>query len=115
MIGSNWPPPLHAHSGFAAPNVAPPSELIESEIHGVGQFPGQGFEVPYRVVSTYTYGECGSAAMAGSQSSATGSIGVSPTQPRVAGAAAPVRYARRPDCPTVPARGAAAHASTRSW
>jgi len=25
MIGSNWPPPLQAHSGFDAPHVAPPS------------------------------------------------------------------------------------------
>ena len=32
MIGSNWPEPLHAHSGFAAPHVAPPSRADRSEI-----------------------------------------------------------------------------------
>ena len=46
MIGSNCPEPLHAHSGFAAPNVAPPSLLTRSEMWGVGQLPLQGFSTP---------------------------------------------------------------------
>ena len=45
MIGSNWPEPLHAHSGLPAPHVAPPSALMVSEMNGVGQLPGHGLSV----------------------------------------------------------------------
>ena len=46
MIGSNWPPPLHAHSGFDGPNVAPPSLLMRRAVYGVGQLPGHGLPPP---------------------------------------------------------------------
>ena len=39
MIGSNWPEPLHAHSGFVAAQLTPPSALIASAMYGVGQLP----------------------------------------------------------------------------
>jgi hypothetical protein len=41
MIGSNWPDPLHAQSGLDV-HVAPPFELIWSEMYGDGQFPLHG-------------------------------------------------------------------------
>ena len=43
MIGSNWPEPLQAQSGFGSDQVAPPSALISSAIQGEGQLPGHGF------------------------------------------------------------------------
>jgi hypothetical protein len=46
MIGSNWPPPLQAHNGAPADQVAPPSALISMAMCGVGQLPGHGLSVP---------------------------------------------------------------------
>ena len=42
MIGSNWPDPLHAHSGFGAPHDTPPFWLIVSAMYGDGQLPEHG-------------------------------------------------------------------------
>ena len=42
MIGSNWPEPLQAHRGLSVAHVAPPSELIRSEMYGDGQLPPHG-------------------------------------------------------------------------
>src|SRR6476659_8958741 len=81
MIGSNCPLPLQAQSGTWAPHVAPPSFEIESAIHGSGPLPLQGLPTPYRVVTTWTYGALGSAATAGSQSSALLLTTYSPAQP----------------------------------
>jgi hypothetical protein len=43
MIGSNWPEPLHAQSGFAGANEAPPLELTSNAMYGLGQLPEHGF------------------------------------------------------------------------
>src|SRR5690242_18453748 len=85
MIGSNWPEPLHAHSGTALLQVAPLSVLRSMAMYGVGQLPGHGFVAAYRVSIMYTKPPFGSAASAGSQSSAVASTSFSPAQP-VAGA-----------------------------
>ena len=85
MIGSNWPDPLHAQSGFGAPHDTPPFWLIVSAMYGDGQLPEHGL-APYRVVSRKTR-DAESVAIAGSQSSAVALIGISPTQPVVPAAA----------------------------
>src|SRR6185436_7993366 len=107
MIGSNWPDPLHAQRAFAALHVAPPLLLMLSAIHGVGQLPGQGLPA-YRVARVYTQGALGSAAIAGSQSSAMASIGNSPAQPTAAAAAIGRCW------PTLPSCSASSKASARS-
>src|SRR4051812_39623672 len=86
MIGSYCPwPPLQPQSGTLSVHFAPLSALTLITMYGTGQLAVQmGFGTPYRVARAYTYGACGSAAMAGPQSSAIVSYGCPPPQPGAA-------------------------------
>src|SRR5439155_9750764 len=102
ISGSNCPcTPRQAQRYLSAPHVAPPSVEILSTWYGNGHRFPQAVGPVYRVANRYTYGAFGSAAIAGSQSSAVGLITCSPAQP-VGGAAGaaftrsvPVAFARR--------------------
>src|SRR5215211_1544940 len=111
MTGSYCHDPLHAQSGRCAAHVFPPSEETWSERCGTGQLPGHGLS-PKWVVNRYTNGAPGSAAIAGSQSSATGSATRSPAQPGAGAAAAAATLVRT--CHLMPCSAASSIPSSRS-
>jgi hypothetical protein len=78
---------------------------------GTGQLPGHGF-APKCVVIRYTNGALGSAAIAGSQSSTSGSATRSPAQPGAGAAAAAATFVRT--CHLMPCSFASVSASSRS-